>query len=197
MFWTALLAGSVVLPGVEGFLPWLAAAGLAVQTAITLALGRLASGRYRLRSWSRSVVQAIIAWMLFGVVFACGLLALTGSIEYGWPMAAIIVCVVVGVVTLAVGLMLFIAVGPFADPVTPRATLPPGTRLARASVTAVAGSHRTFCVADFEYEAVAGGVKHASTLSSTWLFPALSSGVMLCDQADRPIRFYDQSRARA
>lgn len=190
---TALLLGN--LQGVEWWLQALAAAGLVVQIVITLGIGRLAAGRNRVRSWSRSVVQAIIAWMLFGVVFACGLLGVTGAIEYDWPVAAIVACAVVGVVALAVGIMLFIAVGPFADPVTPPANLPPGYRLARASVTAVGGSRRTFCVADFEYEAVAGGIKHASTLSSTWLFPAVSSGVMLCDSADRPIRFYDQSRA--
>lgn len=195
MFWAALLVGYVVMPDTAGWLLVMAVTGLAIMTAVTLGVGRLAAGRDRVRSWRRTVMQTIIAWVLFGVMFGCGLLCITAAIEYEWPVAAIIACAAVGVVALVVGIMLFIAVGPFADPVTPPANLPPGYRLARASVTAVGGSHRTFCVADFEYEGVAGGAQHASTLSSTWLFPAVSSGVMLCDSADRPIRFYDQTRA--
>lgn len=197
MGWTTLLIGAGVIPDATAAFVVFSVAGFVTQVMATLAIGWLAAGRHRVRSWPRSVVRAICAWMLMGVVFGGALLGITGAVEFDWPVGVLVVIGVVALVALATSIMVFAAVGPFSAPTTPPATLESGQRLVRASVTAVAGSHRTFCVADFEYEGPHGGMRPASTISGSWLFPGVSSGVMLCDSADRPIRFYDQARAHA
>ena len=192
-----VLALAMAPPDAPVVLVGVALGGLLVQIAITLGIGWLASGRNRIRSWPIAVNRSLCAWLMMGTTFGGLLIGVTGVIELGWPVGVLIAIGVAALVALALGVMLHAGFKPFADPTTPPARLERGQRLARASVKEVAGSHKTFCVVDFEYEGVDGGRHPASVLSGAWLVPGVSSGVMLCDSAGRPIRYYDQTAARA